>query len=273
MMKKLLTFILFIGIGTSAFSQLHIRANIGYNLPLGSQVIGVNSEGSYDQSGYDGSNENVYGSYGSGLSFHAAVGGTILGSFGFDIEAGYLMGKKHTAKYYYYDGEVNYTTTRETENHSRSFQFSPSVTMAAGSGNIQPYVRMGPVLALTKLNYTSSEVEVNDGIVMFETEEKGTIKGDLSIGLKGVVGVIFNGTKKIQFFSELSFVSMSYSPKEGEITSYTVDGEDALDTLEPEDRNTKYEDKVNYDDQGVALKEKFAMGSFGIQAGVRFMLK
>jgi hypothetical protein len=272
-MKKILTLILLTGIGINAFSQLHIRANIGYNLPMNSQVIGVNTEGTYSQSGYDGSQENVYGSYGSGFSFHAAVGGSINGAFGFDIEAGYLLGKEYSSKYFFYDGEVNYTTTRVSESHSRSLQFSPSFTMTAGSENIQPYVRMGPVLTFTKLNYTSSEVEEDDGTVMFETEEKGTIKGDVSIGLKGVVGVIFNGTKKIQFFSELNFVSMSFSPKEGEITSYTVDGEDALDTLEPEDRNKKYEDTVDYNDEGVELKKKLSMGSFGIQAGVRFMLR
>lgn len=268
-MKKLLCIAVLLTSTVSAFAQLHLRANVGYNLPINSQVIGIQEKAVYDGNGYSGSVESIYGSYGSGLSFHAGVGGTLNGSLGYDVEVGYLLGKKNTIKNTYEETGF-YEESEKYESSSRSFQLAPSLTFTAGTGSVQPYTRMGPVIAFTKLKMEGTEYD--SYMDMTEVSEY-EFTGGISLGFKGVLGVTFNADKNVQFFGEISFVSMSYAPKEGEITGYTVDGEDVLDNIPSDQRKIKFKDKVSYDDDGnVSLRDTYSMGSLGIQVGIRFSL-
>lgn len=270
-MKKLVCLAALVLSTASAFAQLYVRGNIGYNLPGGSQVIGTNYDQYYvGQTGVNESTtERVYGSFGSGLSFHVGVGASINGMLGYDVEVGYVVGKKYSEKQTYAD---NFGVDRyHTETWAGSIQIAPSLTFTAGTGNIQPYTRVGPVLGFTKMKREYSESDsYNDVEFKYEYE----LTGGVSIGFKGVLGVNFNAGKKIQFFSEISFVSMSTAPKEIEITALTVNGEDALNSIPKEERKTKLKDKIDSDDQSnVDLREKYSMGSIGLQVGVKYVLK
>lgn len=270
-MKKILCLAVLILSTGSVFSQLYLRGNIGYNLSANSERIGVDSKETYDnQSGeYSESVETVYGSFGSGLSFHLGFGGALKGALGYDVELGYLVGKKHSYSEVYSDD--NYMESYETEMSSTSFQIAPSLTFTAGTGSLQPYTRIGPVIALTKLKNEFVETDTyNNTKEVYELE----LTGGMSLGFKGVLGLNFNADKKVQFFGEVSFVSMSYAPKEGEITAYTVNGENALSSIPKEDRKVKFKDKIDSDDDGnLELRDKFSMGSIGIQVGVKYVLK
>lgn len=269
-MRKILCITLLTMSAGSAFAQLHVRANVGYNLSANGQAIGSNYRETYD--GQTGTNERseeaVHGSFGSGLSFHLGVGASINGSLGYDVEAGYLVGRKYTTQYSYTSG--SYINREKQEISSSSFQIAPSLTFTAGTGSIQPYTRVGPVIALSKLKSKDSEYNTYSGINEI-TENEYT--GGISLGFKGVLGVAFNTDKKLHFFGEVSFVSMSYAPTEREITAYTVDGNDALNSIPKEFRKTELKDKITNTDTHAELQQKYSLGSLGIQAGVRFMLK
>ena len=270
-MKKILCVAVLVLSTGSAFAQLYVRGNIGYSLPAGSQVIGTDYNQAYNgQAGvYESTSERVYGSFGSGLSFNLGVGASINGSLGYDVEVGYLVGKKYSAKQSYTDNFGTYVY--DTKIYSSSFQIAPSLTFTGGSGNIQPYTRVGPVLAFTKLKREYFESDsYNDVEFTYEYE----LTGGMSIGFKGVVGVNFNADKKLQFFGELNFISMATAPKESKITAHTVNGENALSSIPKEDRTTKLKDKIDSDDQSnIDLREKYSMGSIGIQVGVKYVLK
>lgn len=270
-MKKILC-MLVLGLSAgSALAQLYVRGNIGYNLPANGQQIGSDYKSVYDpQNGVTNTkSEAVYGSFGSGLSFQLAVGGAINGSFGYDVEAGYLNGKKYSVNQHYSNGSD--IENQETSTKSQSFQLAPSLTFTAGTGSIQPYTRIGPVIGFTKLKYEDFESDTYNG-----TKEKTEYEytGGISVGFKGVLGVVFNADKKVQFFGEVNFLSMSYAPKEGEITAYTFNGDDALNSIPKEQRKIKFKDEVKSgDDANIQLRDKYSMGSIGIQVGVKYLLK
>lgn len=270
-MKRILCIAVLALSSGSAFAQLYVRANIGYNLPVNSQSLGSNYRQVYntETSQYEISEEAVDGSFGSGLSFNLGVGGTINGALGYDIELGYLIGKEYSSQEYFSNG--SYIDQYKRTMSSSSFQIAPALTFTAGTGNIQPYTRMGPVIAITKLKAEEAEYDTYSGIDdLYESEYTGGI----NLGFKGVLGVTFNSDKKLQFFGEASFISMSASPKKAELIAYTADGEDALDSIPEEQRTVKFKDKITSDDDGnVALRQKFSMGSLGFQVGIKYLLK
>lgn len=269
-MKKILcAAALMVSVG-SAYAQLYVRANIGYNLPANGQSLGANTHERYDETSqqYVYTYEAVEGSFGSGLSIQLGVGASINGALGYDVEIGYLVGKKNSFE----DSEEGYYSYK-TETSSSSFQVAPSLTFTAGTGKIQPYTRVGPVIGFTKLTSKETETYIPYD---FNTENETEYSGGMSIGFKGVLGVTFNADKKVQFFGEASFISMSYAPKQSELTALREDGEDILNSVPKEDRIKKYKDKVSgdYDDViNTQLREKYSMGSIGIQVGVRYVLK
>lgn len=269
-MKKIVLSTVLLCSVIAAYSQLYVRLDVGYGLPVNGEQIGTETNEKYDFNvgAYTGKTGGVYGSFGSGLSFHVAAGATINGVLGYDVELGYLLGKKYSLKSSSFDG--TYTETNETELSSRSFQIAPSLTFTAGTGNIHPYTRIGPVIGINTIR--NEEKQFDDYNNLKEVREY-ELTGGVSIGLKGVLGVSFNAGKKISIFGEASFVSMSYTPKEGELTGYTVNGDDALDSVPKENRKVKFKKEVDYTDTNSNVQEKYSLGSLGLQIGVKYLLK
>lgn len=270
-MKKLLCLAVLMLSTASVFAQFYVRANIGYNLPANSQSLGSNSREVYnfDNGAYELSEEAVKGSFGSGMSFNLGVGASISGALGYDVELSYLIGKEYSTESYFFNGSTTFESERKMS--SSSFQIAPSLTFTGGTGSIQPYTRVGPVLSFTKLKSEESEFNDYSGI---DRSSEYEYTGGINVGFKGVLGVAFNTDNNIQFFGEVNFISMSATPKERELTAYTVNGDDALDSIPKDQRTVKFKDKITSDDDGnVALQEKFSLGSFGIQVGVKYLLK
>lgn len=270
-MKKNLCIVALVLSAVPAFSQLYLRGSFSYNLPANSQNLGSKSKQVYDPNTgiTETSDEAVYGSFGSGISFQFGFGSSINGTIGYDLELGYLLGKQYSTSNSYEDDF--YTETQDNDVKSSSFQIAPSFTLTAGTGSIQPYTRIGPVLAFTKLKYEDTQFDSYNNLKEVREYE---LTGGMSIGFKGVVGVTFNTESNLQFFTEINFVSMSYAPKDGEITAYTVNGDDALDSIPSSDRKIEFKDKIDSDDgANVQLREKYSMGSVGLQIGVKYVLK
>lgn len=267
-MKKILCIAVLLISVESAYAQLYVRGNIGYNLPANTQIIGSDYKDVLNEvtDEWETKDKGVYGSYGSGLSFQFGVGASFGGSLGYDVEVGYLVGKQYSSSYYYsYPGV---TDNEKTKTSSNSFQISPSLTFTAGTGNVQPYTRMGPVIAFSNLKIEETEFSTYSNQL---TVEKIEYTGGMNLGFKGVLGVNFNATKNLQFFSEVSYVGLTYAPKQGETTGYTINGQDSMDSLNPEDKKWKFKDSVDYNNAD-RLREKYTMSSIGIQVGVKFLL-
>ncbi|MFN8333773.1 MAG: hypothetical protein U0U09_01520 [Cyclobacteriaceae bacterium] len=269
-MKKIVLSVVLFCSAIAAYSQLYVRLDVGYGLPINGDQIGTETNQKYDFNvgTYTGKTTGVYGSFGSGMSFHVAAGATINGVLGYDVELGYLLGKKYSVNSSSFDG--TYTETNKAEMSSRSFQIAPALTFTAGTGNIHPYTRIGPVIGINKIR--NEETQFDDYNSLKEVREY-EYTGGISAGLKGVVGISFRAGEKINIFGEVSFVSMSYAPKERELTSYTINGDDALDSVPKADRKIEFKKEVKYSDNNSSVQQKYSMGSLGLQIGVKYMLK
>jgi hypothetical protein len=265
-MKKISVLICCVSIvSMGAFAQgSYVRFNVGYGMPLGSQQVG--SDQTYNSNTEEETEKGIYGSYGSGLYIQAAYGVSLKGIVGLDFEVGYLAGKKYESKLTTIGFDVNGTMVTK----ANGFSFAPSITFTAQDGNIIPYSRVGPVIGLYKI-ISETDLDIFGSDLAYEEE----YTGGLAFGFKGSVGVIFNPASKWQFFSEINFITMSYSPKKGEVKKFTIDGESMLDDFSSEERNFKFKDSITTDGEQESndrVKESLPFGSISIQAGIRFKI-
>jgi hypothetical protein len=72
---------------------------------------------------------------------------------------------------------------------------------------------------------------------------------------------------------------MSFTPKEGEITKITIDGQNITNDIPSEYKKFDFKDKVTNPESedffpiGDRVAEKHPLGSLSLQVGVRFKLK
>ena len=210
-MKKLILSLLSLLLVTSSFAQIYIRASAGYNLPAASEQIGVNERQTYDNTnGYTRSIEGVYASFGSGFVAHLAIGGAIKGGMlGYDVDFGYLKGKTQDVSNTYDNSGMVDTYIQSYD--ATSIQISPALTFTTGTGSFQPFARVGPTIAISKITRTESDF---DAYYNYLTEREYEFSGGLNIGLKGVVGCTYQLNDKLQIYIEADFVSLAYAPKE-----------------------------------------------------------
>jgi hypothetical protein len=262
-MKRYLMTLFLLGAMYPALPQVHVRLNVGYNLPMNSDLIALEFRATENSQKV----EAVYGSYGSGFSGHVAFGGFFKnGALGSDLELGYLAGKKITSASTYDAG--GYEQETKTAHNSQSFQFVPSLTFSAGTGSIQPFARMGPVIALTTLYQKTNSANNQDESYSLDYKYSGNI----AVGLKGVVGAAYSLNDNLQLYIEMDFISMAYSPKKRTITKYTENGQDQIDQIDSEDIEVDLEEEETLEEEeGVPpMKQPHSMGSLGLQFGVKF---
>jgi hypothetical protein len=270
-MKQIITITtLFTFFTVASLAQSSIRVGLSYAMPMNSELIGEEKDEIYDEDSGTGSHKvnAVYGSLGAGLGFHAAFSKSIKnGPLGLDLDLGYVVGKEYKVTSNFSSDTYEATETMKTK--AKSFQITPSLTFAHALGKQQLYTRIGPVFSFTSIEFNESFTEDGD---LYEIQHKD--KGGIGVGFRGVIGFCFNADSKIQFFSELSFTSLSYAPKEGEFTKYKINGVDILDTL-GEDLKISYKKSYSYTDgqgENMATQPKYSLGSISLQAGVRFAL-
>jgi hypothetical protein len=266
-MKRIVVSMLMLLVVNLAFAQMYVRVNVGYNLPMNSGLLyedeDYNSQtGKYTISG-------LYGSYGAGISAHAAFGGGFgNGVLGYDVELGYLMGKKYEIVDHSVNGSFFSDWTYSKQ--AKSFQIAPSITFTAGTGNFHPFARMGPVIGITS---------IKDHVELQQTNSPHWIQeykyhGGIAFGFKGVVGVAYTLNDMMDLYAEIDFISMSYSAKKRKLEEYTRDGEDRTEDIPEErrDEDLEKEYEVGGEEYIPPVREPLPMGSLGIQLGLKIKL-
>jgi hypothetical protein len=262
-MKRIVVSICFLVLLSQSHAQVYVRVNAGYNIPISSSLIGY--EEHYD--GAKATTKGVYGSYGKGFSANVAFGGMFKnGVLGYDLEVGYLVGKEYSSTSDY--SSQAYESTYEQVIGAKSIQIAPSLSFTVGTKKLQPFARMGPVIAITTLK--GEETSTANYTYDYSTKYKYT--GSVSLGFKGVVGVSYAINERVQIFTEMNFISMSYAPNKREITEFEVDGVDRMDDLDPEQIEVDIEDEYTTEgeENEPPIKEFYSMGSIGLQFGAKF---
>jgi hypothetical protein len=275
--------------GAVASQGIYLRAGGGYGLPVATSSIGEKYLRTQLYNGNTTTNDNslksVTGSYGSGIDFSFALGYKFNENFIFELNTQYLVSNKiKTYDNYIYTDISNplnsYVDNYTTSDYARGLFFNPSFVFSAGFGKAAPYGRFGLILGTPKVTEDDLYYYDGDGIDSTATSREYT-KG-LAFGFQGAVGMNWKISEKLDFYTELNFINLSYYAGESNVTkSIRSNGSTVYDNLPDMPLNqiqTIY--KKQYDpaastvqtDPSVALREGMPFSSVSLQVGIRFSL-
>lgn len=279
------------------FGFVHAQSfkfSAGYGVPWISQQIGTNTSTTYTETidpetgattpRATSASELVKGSYGAGWNVNGSFGYKLSENMGLELGLSYSAGKEYTTHSLYADTrtDVVNSLSRETEtSKSRAILFTPALKFMTHKRNFTPYFSVGPVFGKVNFHRSLGRSVEEDGVI--GTEFRNTkFTGGISIGLRGAVGVSVVVNRKLSLFSEIIFTGMNYYPKESEITSYIINGEDKLSTLTENVRKTVYVKKLSTDTQNASdminapnknVRFPVAMSALSLNAGVLIDLR
>lgn len=270
-LKLLLTTLACIGCLQVYSQSMYTQFSVGYGLPSGSQQVG--SVYKYDESQGNYYEESVNGSFGSGLNFTGSFGYMFTPSIGLDVSVNYLLGNTYTSSdnYEYFD----YKEVDESELKSSGFSIAPSLLINFGGTKFSPYAKLGVAVGSFTVKGKDREEYFYSGQVDTSVKEETKTTGDLSIGIRGGIGLAYFISGNISLYGECLYTGMSFKPKETELTSSTFNGQDQLDQMNEYDKRTVYLKKVNYenynpDEPREELQTPAPLSSISFNFGVRF---
>jgi hypothetical protein len=292
-MKKTFTSILLIILisGASFAQGIYLRAGGGYGFPVATSSIGENYLHTVV---YDGVNtinnystKAVKGSYGSGMNFNFAIGYKFNENFIFEISSQYLSSTKYkTSDNYSYTNTDPLNLSSNVDNYNattsaKAFLINPSFIFSAGFGKAAPYGRFGVVIGSPTVSGSDLSYYNGDGID--STARKWEYSKGMSFGFQGAIGMNWKLTDKLDFYTEINYVSMAYYAGEWNLTqdirSNGYSTTDNLPNMYQYYKQTIYEKQfdpnaVNNDfsKAQIALPEATPFSAVSIQVGVRFSL-
>lgn len=284
MKKTFSSLLLIILISGASFAQsIYLRAGGGYGFPIATSSIGqknlhtsINSVDSY-------STKSVTGSFGSGTDFNFAVGYKFNENFIFEISSQYLISTKYKSynNYSYTNVDYSYVDNYNTTSSAKALFLNPSFVFSAGFGKAAPYGRFGFIIGSPKVSGSELAYYNGDGIDSVASKWEYT-KG-ISLGFQGAIGMNWKLTEKLDFYTEINYISMTYYAGEynltQDISSNGFNVTDNLPNISVSQKRTIYKKEfdpnaVNTDSgkPQIALREATPFSSISLQVGIRFSL-
>lgn len=282
MKKIILTLFCLVLISGFASAQVYFRAGGGYALPIATESVG---EMQTETESYDGNNytstdktKNVSASYGSGINFNAGGGFMFSEFLGVDLSISYLIGKKYdtgdTYKYYL-NGSLAGTNESIITTNSKAIFITPSFVITTGGAHA-PYGRFGVVLGSPSIDRKESSYYDIDGTSA--SERKWEYKGGMSAGFQGAVGMNWTLAANIKLYTEVNFTSMTYYPKEYNLTESSYNGVSNLNQLTVSQKKTEFVKEIDNNTQQDASKPTQALrqgtpfSSLSLQVGIVYSI-
>lgn len=285
LIAKKVVLLMFINLfSITAYSQFYINVGGGYNLGIANQTL-LNIANQTLLINYESTDniqkiENVKTSLGKGLNFGLNLGYMFNGNIGIDLQCSYLLGDETSGEYKdnYTYFNTNYYDFGKISLKSQMFRVNPSIIIASGFDKLDPYAKFGVILGFGSitLNYLYEEYENN------QLQDKEVVKwkmdGGMAFGISSALGLMYHISDLISVYGELNLVGMSYAPKKGVMTEYTINGTDQLPGLTTDDKEIDFVDDITYDydnppssaEPMKELKFYFPYSSIGLNIGVRF---
>ncbi|MDI6832577.1 MAG: outer membrane beta-barrel protein [Bacteroidales bacterium] len=260
----------------AAYSQFYINVGGGYNLGIATQSLLFNYEGTNDIE----KTENVKVSLGKGLNFGLNLGYMFNGNIGIDLQCSYLLGDETSGEskdnFTYFN--INYYDYEKESIKSQMFRVNPSIIIASGFDKLDPYAKFGVILGFGSITYNRLYEEYENNQIQDKEVEKWKMDGGMAFGISSALGLMYHISDLISVYGELNLVGMSYAPKKGVMTEYTINGADQLPELTTDDKEIDFVDDITYDydnppssaEPSKELKFYFPYSSIGLNIGVRF---
>ena len=274
-----------------AQAQFYVEVAAGYNFGFnGNYQIGNYSShavNNFDDGSFSstGSQEALCLSLGKGVGFGATFGYDFNPFMGAELGVGYLMGAPTEATSQFSSelisgGDVFFEQSRYENNISgRSIQFIPSFVLHTDKEKVNLYTRLGVLVGINTMTNESNGVIENNTMRTTEVMKREW-SGGVSLGFVARPGVRFALSDQFALFAEASIIASNYVPTKGEVTAFTVNGEDQLPNLTRSQKEVEFVDKLMYDSNTLEnpdtpqqqTKNSFAFSSIGLQIGGRFTL-
>jgi hypothetical protein len=281
MKKTTLTILCLLMINSLIYAQAYFRTGGGYALPLATQSVGENH---LRQDKYVGNtatqtntSESVSASYGSGINFNIGGGFMFSEYLGAELNVSYLIGKKYEISdiYTYEDDNTKGRDEYIVTMHSNALFITPSFVITSGGKNA-PYARFGVVLGSPKLKQEASSYYDLDGT---DTQSLNTeYSGGFTRGFQGAAGMNWALGGSLKLYTEITFISMTYYPKKGEVTEYINNGVSNINQLTVFERETDFVKKIdNYlivdsSKPRQELRHGTPFSSISLQVGIVFFM-
>ena len=220
--------------------------------------------------------EPVNFNYGKGTAVGATLGYNLREHLALELGLNYLLGGKNEVS----NGEIIYDPSAKeypeprynlvtTQTHARMFLFQPALVVQGTSDYLNPYARFGVMFSNGKILETYRERKAQDLI------QKTELSGGIGFGFQGAMGASLKLSENLNLFMELTFSNFHYAPKEGEITSRTLDGQNNMFMLSREEINFKFVDKPRYGTTNMPftdpyLKKDYTFSNAGLHIGLKY---
>jgi hypothetical protein len=277
-----LSLCLILSISIAHAQKVYFKLGGGYALPVASQTIGMNYYEHYNSSteDYTVTEEAVTGSFGAGVHIQGGVGVMFSKHLGFDLNFEYLNGKSHEQTYRRTNSNVSGKDETVHKMQASAIYLNPSFLITAGTGTVAPYGRIGIVIASPKLKSETSEFNnVNSSVDPYTSSTEWKYKKGTALGFQGAVGVNFAINNNFDIYAEVNFISMSYGPKEGNMTKSVTNGvEDDLAEMDLQDKKIEFKKEIDtgeYPDPNQpqqVLRQPTPFSSVALQVGVKYTL-
>jgi hypothetical protein len=244
-----------LGASMGSAQGLYVTANAGYGLTAGTQVIDVN----YNNTGSTGTYDVVFGSFGEGFKFGASAGYMFNQNLGLELGLSYWLGKS-------FDASLHSSLFNTTESRrGLGFVATPSIVVTTAMKLINPYARIGVVLGIMEIR--AEYRYEGPGPTYAETFEEN---GGFAFGYAGALGIAIPTGGAVDFFLEAGFQAFTFSPSQSEITAYTVNGINQLESLPR--KVTEFKEKFADGESNAVPAVRRPFSSIGMVVGARINL-
>lgn len=278
-----------------------INAGYASHIPGSTYVTNSNNQFETFSSNFDfydvrdNFSERVNASYGSGLNVGVVMGKMLNPNFGFELGASYLKGNSiensysERSSYYYASDGSSYSLNSQyinQDDYSKSvtmYKLIPTLVFSMGTEGLSPYTKIAGVIGNGTLTSNSegfySSSDFNNGFFTSESytqTEKYT--GGFAFGFGTALGVSYSLNAATSIYVEGYFESLNYSPKRREITEYSLNGSNALDSLSTSEKEFDYVNEISSNQTNdeseneptKLLRIVFPMSTAALRFGVNF---
>jgi hypothetical protein len=198
-------------------------------------------QSTYTDNGLSGTTEVKKGGLGDGLPMVAAAGYYFTKNFGVELGVDYFYS-------FTYKLVSNYNgdnATRKT--HGSMLAITPALVFKFDLDKFSPYARLGIMIGvlnsiITKIN----DIEVKDSAnIQHNYDMASKLYGGIAVGVQAAVGAEYALGNRVSLFGEVNLDGISYAPKKGKYTTYTLDGADQLPTMTTYEKSWVYLKKVD----------------------------
>jgi hypothetical protein len=269
----------FLFLSIAGFGQkLYFGLTGGYGFPVAGMELGTNSTYSSTISSPIYTNENVRGSLGKGVNAGGYIGYMLNENFGVETGVNYLFSAsvKTTYSMSYPDPTMPISYTEEYKMRARMLRITPALRMTTGSGSLKPYMRAGMVIGLAGKMFVEGRDTHTDTGLSSVREIEAEFSGGVSFGIHGALGATFALSDHLSLFGEISGFGQSHAMTKGKYTKYKRDGVDELPTMDVNEKEWTFSDKVESSDNSdsskpaTELKNYFPFSSIGLNIGIHY---